>query len=337
MQEARFWTGEGERVRCHLCPHSCLIASRKRGICGVRENREGTLYSINYGKVSSMNVDPIEKKPLYHFHPGEAIFSLGSFGCNLRCLNCQNYLISQAAMGDLPLRDMAPQEVSEMAMAQGCRGVAFTYNEPTIWHEFTYDAMKIARDRGLFTVYVTNGFIQEAPLRELSEHLGAMNIDVKGFTGRFYSEVCRASLEPVLHTVALAHELGIHVELTYLIIPGENDGREEISEFSAWVANIDPDIPVHFTRFHPDYQMSDRAPTPRSTMEIAREMGVKAGLNFVYLGNINIPGGGDTTCPQCHTKVVERRGYQVLLLKVREGRCTVCGRDLNMVCSKKER
>ncbi len=321
-------------MRCHLCPHSCLIANGKRGICGVRENREGTLFSMNYGKVSSMNVDPIEKKPLYHFHPGENIFSLGSFGCNLRCLHCQNYLISQATMGDLSLRDMTPKDVSEMALAQGCRGVAFTYNEPTIWHEFTYDAMKIAKARGLYTVYVTNGFIQEEPLRELSDHLDAMNIDVKGFTGRFYSKVCRASLEPVLRATELAHELSIHVELTYLIIPKENDDREEISQFSSWAAKVDPDMPVHFTRFHPDYQMSDRGPTPRPTMEMAREVGREAGLNFVYLGNINVPGGGDTICPQCHTKVVERRGYQVLPLKVREGRCTVCGRDLNMVQSK---
>ncbi len=331
MKEARFWTEEGERVRCHLCPHSCLIARGKRGICGVRENREGTLFSMNYGMVSSMNVDPIEKKPLYHFHPGEGIFSLGSFGCNLRCQHCQNYLISQARLGDLQLREMAPEEVSMIAVAQGCRGVAFTYNEPTIWHEFTYDAMKIAKERGLFTVYVTNGFIQEAPLRELSDHLDAMNIDVKGFTDRFYSEICRASLEPVLQAVELAQELGIHVELTYLIIPRENDGREEISRFSRWVAKIDPDIPVHFTRFHPDYQMSDRGPTPRSTMEMAKEVSTREGLNFVYLGNISIPGGGDTTCPNCHTKVVERDGYRVLPLKVREGRCTVCGRDLNMV------
>lgn len=331
MVEARFWTKEGDRVRCHLCPHSCSIAQGKRGICGVRENRYGNLVSLNYGKVSSLNVDPIEKKPLYHFHPGEDVFSIGGFGCNMRCLHCQNYLISQATLEALPLRDMAPGDVSETAIAEGTGGIAFTYNEPTIWHEFAYDAMKIAKEKGLFTVYVTNGFIQEAPLRELAGYLDAMNIDVKGFTDRFYRDVCKASLEPVLHATEVAHDLGIHVEVTYLIIPGENDDRDEIRSFSRWLAGIDPDVPVHLTRFHPDYQMSDRGPTPRSTMEMARSVASEEGLRFVYVGNIDVPGGGDTVCPQCHNVVVERRGYRVLPLKARGGRCTECGQDLHMV------
>ncbi len=337
MQEARFWDKEGDRVRCHLCPHSCLIADAKRGICGVRENRQGVLYSLNYGKVTSLNIDPMEKKPLYHFLPGERVLSMGSFGCNFKCLNCQNYLISQATMGDVPLRDMEPQEVSGLAVAQRCPAVAFTYNEPTIWHEFAYDAMKLAKARGLYTAYVTNGFIQEAPLRELSGLLDAMNIDVKGFTGRFYTQICRATLEPVLRTVELASELGVHVELTYLIIPGENDGRDEISQFARWAAGVDRDMPVHFSRFHPDYQMSDRGPTPIATMEMARQVSAEAGLSFVYLGNVSLPGSGDTVCPQCRTVVVERHGFRVRVDKVRDGRCTVCGRDLNIVQPTRER
>ncbi|MBI0583009.1 MAG: AmmeMemoRadiSam system radical SAM enzyme [Methanomassiliicoccus sp.] len=331
MHEARFWTREGERIRCHLCPQSCSISPMRRGMCGVREHRDGKLYSMNYGRVAAMNVDPIEKKPLFHFYPGEDVFSLGSIGCNLRCAHCQNFTISQASLGELVLREMPPEAVSETALANRCRGIAFTYNEPTIWHEFTYDAMKIAREKGMFNVYVTNGFIQEEPLRELSKYLDAMNIDVKGFTQGFYDRVCKASLAPVLRTVELAHELKIHIELTYLVIPGENDGKEEIRKFSEWVARLDPRVPVHFSRFHPDYGMSDRPPTPISTMEMTRDMGKEAGLQFVYLGNVRIPRGEDTVCPNCNASLVERSGFTIIRMEARDGHCPICGQDLYMV------
>jgi pyruvate formate lyase activating enzyme len=331
MHEAKFWRTEGDRVRCQLCPHSCLIASTRRGICGVRENRDAVLYSMNYGKVSSANVDPIEKKPLFHFYPGEEVFSIGSIGCTFRCRHCQNYSISMASLEEMRLRELAPEAVSETALAQGCRGVAFTYNEPTIWHEFAYDAMTIAKDKDLFTVYVTNGFIQEDPLRELAGVLDAMNIDVKGFTDRFYKQVCKALLEPVLGAVTLAYELGIHVELTYLVIPGENDDRDEISNFSDWVVALDPRIPVHFTRFHPDYQMADKPATPIATMEMARAVGKEAGLHFAYLGNVMVPGSKDSYCPNCNTLLVERRGFTIARMEARDGHCPICGQDLYMV------
>ena len=331
MHEARFWNTEGGRIRCHLCPHSCNISPLRRGICGVRENRDGKLYSMNYGKVSSANVDPIEKKPLFHFYPGEDVFSLGSIGCNFRCRHCQNYTISQASLGELVLQEMRPEDVAETALAHGSRGVAFTYNEPTIWHEFAYDAMKTAKEKGMFTVYVTNGFIQADPLRELASRLDAMNIDVKGFTENFYGKVCKAPLQPVLDATTLAHELGIHIELTYLIIPGENDSRDEVRRFSEWVAELDPRIPVHFTRFHPDYEMTDKPPTPIPTMEMAKQVGQEAGLQFIYLGNVMLPHGEDTVCPKCHALVVERRGFGILKLEAREGHCAVCGQDLYMV------
>jgi pyruvate formate lyase activating enzyme len=209
--------------------------------------------------------------------------------------------------------------------------VAFTYNEPTIWHEFAYDAMKYAKEKGMFTVYVTNGFIQADPLRELASRLDAMNIDVKGFTEHFYDKVCKAPLQPVLDATTLAHELGIHIELTYLIIPGENDSREEVRRFSEWVAELDPRIPVHFTRFHPDYEMTDKPPTPIATMEMAKQVGQEAGLQFIYLGNVSIPHGEDTVCPKCHALVAERRGFAILKLEARDGHCAVCGQDLYMV------
>jgi pyruvate formate lyase activating enzyme len=191
--------------------------------------------------------------------------------------------------------------------------------------------MKIAKDKGLFTVYVTNGFIQEEPLRELAGYLDAMNIDVKGFTERFYSKVCKAPLEPVLGAVSLAHELGIHIELTYLVIPGENDERDEIKKFSEWVAALDPRLPVHFTRFHPDYLMADKPATPMATMEMSRTIGKEAGLQFVYLGNVTMPGGEDTYCPNCNALLVERRGFALARMEARDGHCPICGQDLYMV------
>lgn len=245
--------------------------------------------------------------------------------------NCQNYNISMASLSEFGLRDMRPEEVSEMALSNGCRGIAFTYNEPTIWHEFAYDAMGLAKEKGMFTVYVTNGYIQEEPLRELSERLDAMNIDVKGFGQRFYDKICLASLQPVLDTVTLAHELGIHIELTYLIIPGENDQKEEMRKFSEWVADLDPRIPVHFTRFHPDFKMADKPPTPIPTMEMARDVGREAGLQFVYLGNVALPHGEDTFCPKCHRLMVERRRFGVMKVEAQNGRCPNCGQDLYMV------
>jgi len=245
--------------------------------------------------------------------------------------NCQNYNISMASLNELVLREMRPEEVSEIALSRGCRGIAFTYNEPTIWHEFAYDAMKIAKEKGMFTVYVTNGFIQEDPLKELSPFLDAMNIDVKGFTERFYGKVCKAPLKPVLRTVELAYRLGIHVELTYLIIPGENDDRDEMRRFSEWVVSLDRRIPVHFSRFHPDYEMLDKPPTPIRTMEAAKDIGKEAGLQFIYLGNVMIPHGEDTVCPNCGTLLIERMGFSIGKMEARDGRCPVCGQELYMV------
>lgn len=332
MKEAKFWNLEGDRVRCYLCPHHCSIADNRRGICGVREQRSRVLYSMNYGKVSSANIDPVEKKPLFHFLPGEKVFSIGSVGCNFRCLHCQNFTISQASLAELSLRDMRPEEVSEIGLSQGCQGVAYTYNEPTIWHEFAYDASKIAKEKGLSTIYVTNGFIEEEPLRELSSCLDAMNIDVKGFTDHFYGKVCKAPLEPVLRAVELAYKLGIHIELTYLIIPGKNDTEDEMKRFVEWVANsVDVKVPVHFSRFHPDYMMTDVPQTPIKTMELARKLGIDGGLKFIYLGNVSIPHSEDTVCPKCGKVVIARTGFRVTKMDAVDGKCSNCGEDLYLV------
>lgn len=245
--------------------------------------------------------------------------------------NCQNYTISMASLSEFGTNDIRPEDVTRIALDNDCQGIAFTYNEPTIWHEFAYDACKLAKEKGLYTVYVTNGYIQEEPLRELSPVLDAMNIDVKGFTERFYSKICKAPLEPVLKAVKLAHQLGIHIELTYLVIPGENDAEGEVRSFARWCAELDPKIPVHFSRFHPDYEMSDKPPTPIPTMEMTKRVAQEEGLKFIYLGNVHIPHGEDTYCPNCGTLNVRRVGFTVVMNEAKFGKCHVCGEDLYLV------
>jgi len=332
MKEAKFWKAEKGRVRCGLCPHSCLIAEGKRGICGVRENRGGTLYSLIYGKASSIHVDPIEKKPLFHFKPGEMVLSLGTVGCNFRCEHCQNFAISQADADSPLLREMRAEEIPRLCTLEGCGGVAWTYNEPTIWHEFTLDSSRLAKERGLFTVYVTNGYIQEEPLKEIARYLDGMNIDIKAFREDFYRKVCKAHLEPVLRAAELAYRLAVHVELTYLIIPTMNDSTEEITEFTRWVCDhLSPDVPVHFTRFHPDYKMLNLQSTPMETMNMAYDIALREGLRFVYLGNVPYSSRENTYCPSCGALVVERMGYRILTKGLRGDRCASCGEALNIV------
>jgi pyruvate formate lyase activating enzyme len=330
--KARFWDAVEGKVACHLCPHECHIADGKTGICGVRKDISGELIALTYGRASSMNVDPIEKKPLFHFHPGKEVLSFGSVGCNLGCLHCQNFTISQAKIEDVHLHDLKPDEVPEMCRKSNCEGVAWTYNEPIMWHEFVYDASKECKEKGLFTAFVTNGFINEEPLKKLAECIDAANIDVKGFRDEFYRKICKARLQPVLDTVELANDLGIHVELTYLIITGRNDSREEISDFCRWVSRIDVRIPVHFSRFHPDYLMSDIPSTPIKTMDMARSEAIDAGLDFVYLGNIATTDGENTRCPKCGSLAVRRLGfYTEIMAMTKNGDCSKCGEPLNMI------
>ncbi len=332
MKEARFWSSHDGRVHCHLCPHGCKIAETKTGICGVRENRGGRLMSLIYGSISSAHPDPIEKKPLYHFKPGTRAYSLGTVGCTFRCEHCQNYSISQANPGASFLENITPEQVVRGACRAGCSGLAWTYNEPTIWHEFSYDTSKMAKEEGLYSVYVTNGYIQPDPLREISEHLDAMNIDIKAFSEEFYKEVCRASLKPVLDATELARELGIHVELTYLIIPGKNDSKEELGEFLDWVTDsLSDQTPVHFSRFHPDYRMREVQPTPLSTMDRAYDLAKEAGLRHVYLGNVPRSDKESTYCPNCGELVIERHGFSSSIRSMKGDRCDNCGEQLNII------
>jgi len=330
--EARFYSRERDKLRCSLCPHSCLISDGKRGLCGVRENRSGKLYSLIYGLASSIHPDPIEKKPLFHFLPGTTALSFGSIGCNLFCQHCQNYSISRARFGTTPLENITPKDVVRLAREAGARSVSWTYNEPTIWHEFTTVASKAAHDAGLKTNYVTNGFIQEEPLRELKGVIDAMNIDVKAFREEFYKRICGGRLAPVLRSCELAVELGIHVELTYLIIPEHNDANGEIDSYCKWVVEkLGRDVPVHFSAFHPDYKLTSVDRTSDSIMISAYDAAKRAGLEFVYLGNVHAGERDDTFCPKCGALTIEREGFWVQSTALKGDKCAKCGASLNLV------
>ena len=332
-KKASFWKKiDGEKVQCNLCSHHCKIKNQNVGVCGVRENQNGELFSLIYGSVSSVATDPIEKKPLYHFHPGTNAFSLGTVGCNFQCLHCQNSSISTADPSFPYLREMTPDDVVKQAKQYNCMGVAWTYNEPTIWHEFSYDASKIAKKQGLYTVYVSNGYISEEPLRELSPYLDAMNIDIKAFTESFYKKICKAKLEPVLNTCILARELDIHIELTYLVIPTYNDSGEEITRFCKWVVeNLGNDIPVHFSRFHPDHLLTNIPATPIKTLEDVYDIARKTGISYVYIGNVPHGKYENTFCPTCGNLVVERYGYTVDISGIKNGKCSKCDNNIDIV------
>jgi pyruvate formate lyase activating enzyme len=326
-REARFWKSlADEKVQCMLCPHHCLIALGKHGICGVRKNENGKLFTLIYGSCSSVADDPIEKKPLYHFYPGSMVLSLGSVGCTFRCEHCQNYSISMAGLEGFPLQEIPPEDVVELIREHGCRGVAWTYNEPSIWHEYTFDSAKLVKDAGFYTVYVTNGYIEEDPLKEIAPYLDAMNIDVKAFHDEFYRKVCKAKLTPVLQTCERAVKLGIHVELTYLVIPGLNDAADELTGFCRWVNDsLGSSTPVHFSRFHPDYKMRHLSATPTEVLLSAYAKAKDAGLQYVYLGNIPHGEYENTWCPSCGSLLIERFGFSSSIKGLKAGKCIRCG------------
>lgn len=332
MHEAQLYSqGKDGEVVCELCFHHCRIRDGHRGICGVRENRDGVLYSLVYGWLVAENVDPIEKKPLFHFLPGSRSYSISTVGCNFRCRHCQNFSISQP--GDFPADNppgipRTPEYVVDHAEAGGCRSISYTYVEPTIFFEFAYDCGVLARSRGLKNVFVSNGFMSEKTTRRLAPVLDAINIDIKAFTEDFYHRICGARLQPVLDTVRLMHELGVWVEITTLIIPGLNDSVTELEAIAEFIASVDPFIPWHVTAFYPTYKLTDRPPTPADALQRARSIGLAAGLKHVYEGNISGAGGEDTVCPSCQALLVKRYGFRVVENRLVHGRCRQCGERL---------
>ena len=326
-KEAKFWNSiEDNRIQCRLCPHQCKINENKRGICGVRQNENGKLYTLIYGSCSSVAVDPIEKKPFYHLYPGTNAFSLGTVGCTFKCEHCQNYTISTAQPEDVHLEEILPKKAVELAKQYGCKGIAWTYNEPTIWHEYSYDSAKLAKKEGLYTVYVTNGYINEDPLREISPYLDGINIDIKAFNEDFYKKICGGGLEPVLKTCTLTNELGIHLELTYLVLPNYNDSNGEIQRFCNWVKDkLGEDVPLHFSRFHPDYKMRNEQLTPVKTLLNAYEIAKKTGISYVYLGNVPQGEYENTICPNCGNLLVKRYGFSAIIEGLKNDKCSKCG------------
>jgi len=324
------WKPGDGRVECTLCAHRCHIQSGAYGICRVRRNVNGELHTLIYGLVSARNVDPIEKKPLYHFYPATMSYSLGTVGCNFRCAHCQNYEISQATIEDIHLVEISPERAVSEALSMGCASISWTYNEPTIWFEYTYDSAKLAKAHGLATVYVTNGYITEEALTEISSYLDAFRVDIKG-RENVYRKLCKARLEPVLASTKLAFEMGMHVEVVNLIIPGYNDSEEDIEWLCRWVLdNLSADVPVHFTRFYPHYRLNHVEPTPVPTLERAYEIARRMGVHYPYIGNVVGHPYENTYCPVCGTVLIERKGlYATLNLDRPE--CPSCGNPVPIV------
>ena len=329
MREASFWERAGEgRARCGLCRFSCLIAPGKRGRCGVRENCDGTLYTLVYGKVIAENVDPIEKKPLFHFHPGSRSYSVATVGCNFRCRHCQNAEISQwpHERSGIPGIDLAPQALVAAARGSGCLSIAYTYTEPTIFYEYAFDAAVLAHQAGLKNVFVTNGYTTTAALEAIAPYLDAANVDLKAFSEKFYREVTGATLAGVMACLRDYRRLGIWLEVTTLVIPGWNDQPEELRRLAEFiVGELGREVPWHVSAFHPAYRMLDGPATPAATLQQAAAIGREAGLHHVYLGNLPMAGGEDTLCPHCQATVIQRRGFHLLAQSVDHGRCRACG------------
>jgi pyruvate formate lyase activating enzyme len=335
MHEALLYEAlDDGRVQCNLCAHRCVIPLGGRGVCLVRENREGTLYTLVYGIPLSQAVDPIEKKPLFHFHPGSTAFSIATAGCNFRCAFCQNADISQMPRdrGQIRGHEASPEAVVQAAQRHGSRSIAFTYTEPTIFFEYSYDIARLAESVGIASVYVTNGYMTQEMLELQGITMGhdpwldAANVDLKSFRDETYRKVCGARLEPVLDSLRNMKALGVWVEVTTLVVPEMNDSDAELGDIATFIATeLGVETPWHVSRFHPDYRMYDRGPTPQARLRKAYDLGREAGLRYVYVGNM--PGARleDTYCPLCDQVVIARRGFQILERNTRDGECGSCG------------
>ncbi|MEW6739552.1 MAG: AmmeMemoRadiSam system radical SAM enzyme [Nitrospirota bacterium] len=331
MKEAMLYEKVADgKVKCHLCNHSCTISPGKRGICAVRENRDGTLYTLVYGKVIARHIDPIEKKPLFHFYPGSRSYSIATVGCNFRCLHCQNYEISQypKEYPDIPGEEMTPEQVVRDAELTGCKSISYTYTEPTIFFEFAYDCARLAHEKGIKNVFVSNGYTSPEATRLIAPYLDANNIDLKG-DENFYKKVAGAKLQPVLDTIKLMKELGVWVEVTTLIIPTYNDSEEFLKWTAEFVKSVDTAMPWHVTQFYPTYKLTDQPRTPIKTLRMARDIGLKAGLKYVYEGNVPGEGGENTYCHSCGELLIERFGFSLTTIKMKDSKCSKCGAQID--------
>jgi pyruvate formate lyase activating enzyme len=335
MKEALLYEKlDNQKVKCHLCAHHCKIVSGKFGVCSVRENIDGTLYSHVYGRTMARNVDPIEKKPLYHFFPGTKAFSIGTPGCNFHCDFCQNCEISQVVSPDILTmgQPATPGEIVQEAIARDCKSIAYTYTEPTIFFEYCNDIAPLAKEAGLKNVFVSNGFMTSEMLDTAAPWLDAVNIDLKAFKDETYRRLMGGHLQPVLDAMKKITQMGVWLEVTSLIIPGINDDPQELHEMAHFVADeLGVDVPWHISRFFPGYRMNNVPPTPMDTLHEAREAGTEAGLNYIYVGNVPASADQNTICPRCDANLIERVGYNVLANNIDNGRCPECGYEIAVV------
>ncbi len=328
MEAYLYSVSDNNNIRCGLCSHRCKIREGRRGICNVRENRNGRLYSLVYEKLIARNVDPIEKKPLFHMLPGSLSYSIATAGCNFRCRFCQNSDIAQMPSdrgGQIAGRRTAPEEILADAVRSGCKTIAYTYTEPTVYFEYAYETARLARKKGIRNIFVSNGFMTRECIDMLSPYLDGANIDLKAFRDDFYKNYCGARLEPVKESLKLIKSKGILLEVTTLLIPGLNDSTEELEDLAGFIANdLGKETPWHISRFHPTYRLTNRPSTPLKSLERAREIGILAGLDYVYMGNVPGTGGEDTLCPGCGKTLIERRGFSVSRNLVQKGVCPDC-------------
>ncbi len=326
---AMYQTETPRGVRCLICPNECTLKEGEWSDCRNRVNIGGTLYTMAYGNPCAVHVDPVEKKPLNHFLPGSRAFSIATAGCNLACLNCQNWTISQKSPKETRNFDMMPDKVVENAKKYKCESIAYTYSEPVTFYEYTLDTSKLARQEGIRNILVSAGYIHEKPLRELCQVIDAANIDLKSFSDAIYMKLNAGKLQPVLDGLKIFHEEGVWLEITNLIVPEWTDDLDMIKRMCDWLYDNDLyNYPLHFSRFHPDYKLTQLPPTPLSTLEKAREIALKAGIKFVYIGNV--PGGDyeNTYCPKCHKLLIERKGYLITQNHIKDGKCEYCGEEI---------
>lgn len=330
LVEARYYEKLPHRkIRCLLCPRECVIDDQERGYCGVRENRGGVYYTLVHSRPCTAHVDPIEKKPLFHFLPGTLAFSIATVGCNVECKFCQNWQISQVRPEQVDNLNMPPRRVADLARQNSCHSIAYTYTEPTIFTEYMYDCASAGGRQGVKSVMISNGYINRKPITDLCNVLDAVKIDLKAFTEKFYRDLVAGELKPVLDTLVTLKERGKWTEIVYLVIPTHNDDPNELKKMCKWIVNeLGPDTPIHFTRFYPQYRLKNLPPTPVSTLVKARDIAQQAGIHYCYVGNVPGHEGENTICPECGRTVIKRIGFTILKNELKNGKCPECGHEI---------
>ena len=326
MKEAIFYTNEKNVAKCRLCNHFCSVSPNKRGICNVRANINNKLYSLVYNKIIAKNIDPVEKKPLYHFLPCSYTYSISTVGCNFKCLNCQNYEISQCK--DIIGYEISPETIINEVIENHLPSISFTYTEPTVYYETARDIGILAKEQGIKNIFVSNGYMSKEVIIDMKKWVDAINVDLKSFNENFYKKICKASLKPVLDNIISLKENGIWVEITTLVIPGYNDSEDELKKIAKFIKSVDSYIPWHVSAFYPTYLLTDILPTSPDTIKNARLIGLAEGLKYVYTGNIRDSVGCNTYCPNCNSLLIERKGYSVKLINLINGKCRDCNRDV---------